>query len=137
MLNLLSGSLRMASRLVTRHYDRALAPAGVSANGYSLLVRLGDEGPLSLGALAARLAMDRSTLSREIAPLVEGGLVENASDTGDRRRRILKLTGSGRTRIETAHPLWARAQGELLEQFGAERATGLVGELHALVGAEP
>ncbi len=127
----------MASRFVTRHYDRALAPAGISANGYSLLVRLGDEGPLPVGGLAARLAMDRSTLSREIAPLIENGLVENAGDVNDRRRRMLALSPAGHLRIEEAHPLWARAQGELVEQFGAERASGLVGELNALVGAEP
>jgi DNA-binding MarR family transcriptional regulator len=126
----------MATRLVTRHYDKALAPAGVSTCGYSLLVRLGDEGPLALGALAGRLAMDRSTLSREIAPLIRVGLVEDDPDAADRRRRVLALSTAGHERLRLAHPLWEQAQGELIERFGIARATGLVEELNALVGAE-
>ena len=125
----------MATRVVTRHYDKALVPAGISTNGYSLLVRLGDEGPLPLGELAARLAMDRSTLSREIAPLIEEGLVRDDPDLSDRRRRVLELSREGRDRVRQAHPLWKQAQAELTEQFGAERAEGLVGELNALIGA--
>jgi DNA-binding MarR family transcriptional regulator len=126
----------MATRLVTRHYDRALAPAGLSTNGYSLLVRLGDEGPLALGTLAGRLAMDRSTLSREVAPLIREGLVRDDGDAADRRRRVLALSETGQARIRKAHPLWKQAQAELTEQFGSERADGLVVELNALIGAE-
>ena len=126
----------MATRLVTRHYDKALAPAGVSANGYSLLVRLGDEGPLPLGELAARLAMDRSTLSRDVAPLIEEGLVRDAADAADRRRRVLALSPPGGRRVRKAHPLWEQAQAQLTEQFGDERTGELVVELNALIGAE-
>ena len=70
----------MASRVVTRHYDSALAPVGLSTSSYSILSRTAREGPLPLGALAARLAMDRTTLSRELAPLVDAGLVEAEPD---------------------------------------------------------
>lgn len=125
----------MATRLVTRHYDRALAPVGLSTNGYSILSRLGRLGPLPLGALAGRLGTDRSTLSREIAPLVEAGLVEARLDPDDRRRRVLTLTASGRGRVKRALPLWAGAQQALAEEFGADRTAALVGELNALVGA--
>jgi DNA-binding MarR family transcriptional regulator len=126
----------MATRLVTKHYDQALAPAGLSTNGYSILARLGRLGPLPLGTLAARLGMDRSTLSREIAPLIGAGFVEGQADPADRRRRILALTAEGRSRVKQAQPLWARAQGALAEAYGAERTAALVGELNALVGAE-
>ena len=129
-------SLRMATRLVTRHYDRALAPAGVSTNGYSILVRLGRLGPLPLGALAAALAMDRSTLSREIAPLERGGLVKTSPDPDDRRRRLLELSDAGRARVLEAYGLWKQAQDSLAGEFGERRTAALVGELNALAGAE-
>ena len=125
----------MASRLVTRHYDRALAPVGVTTNGYSILARLDREGPLPLGVLAARLAMDRTTLSREVGPLVAAGLVENAPDERDGRRRVLSLSAGGTARVDAARPLWAAAQETIVDSFGATRTAELLDELHALVGA--
>ena len=125
----------MASRVITRHYDRALAPAGISASAYAILARLDREGSRPLGALAARLAVDRTTLSRELAPLVEAGLVATLADEHDRRRRILALTDAGAARVAAARPLWTRAQEELSDEFGRGRTEGLVAELHALVGA--
>jgi DNA-binding MarR family transcriptional regulator len=125
----------MASRLVTRHYDRALAPAGVTVNDYAILARLDDEGPLPVGALAARLAMDRSTLSRELAPLIAAGLVTASPDEHDGRRRLLSLSAAGSTRVRDARPRWAAAQAALIDDFGRSRADALIGELQALVGA--
>jgi DNA-binding MarR family transcriptional regulator len=125
----------MASRVVTRRYDRALAPAGVTANGFSILARLEHEGPLPLGALAARLAIDRSSLSRELAPLVASGLVESSDDPTDRRRRLLALSDLGSARVAEARPLWQSAQEEIDARFGAARSEKLRDELHALVRA--
>jgi DNA-binding MarR family transcriptional regulator len=125
----------MATRLVTRHYDRALAPSGLSTNGYSILARLERLEPLPLGAFAARLGTDRSTLSRELEPLIDTGLVEGRRDPADARRRVLVLTSEGKTRVRQALPLWERAQKELAARFGTERTEGLVEELNALVGA--
>jgi DNA-binding MarR family transcriptional regulator len=129
-------SLRMATRLVTRHYDRALAPAGLSTNGYSILARVGRLGPLPLGELAGALGVDRTTLSRELAPLEQEGLIEATQDPRDGRRRVIALSEAGRARVRAAYPLWEQAQRSLEEEFGAERATALVGELNALAGAE-
>jgi DNA-binding MarR family transcriptional regulator len=128
-------TLRMASRVVTRHYDRALAPLGLSTSGYSILSRTGREGPLALGALAARLAMDRTTLSREIAPLIDAGFVAAVADAHDRRKKIVALTNAGAELVRRARPLWAKAQRELAGDFGVDRTETLMTELHALVGA--
>jgi DNA-binding MarR family transcriptional regulator len=125
----------MASRVVTRHYDRALAPAGLSTNEYAILARLDREGSFALGELAARLAMDRSTLSRDVGPLLAAGLVEAAPAPGDRRKKVLTLTAAGASRLASALPLWAAAQEELAARFGSDRTEGLVRELHHLVGA--
>jgi DNA-binding MarR family transcriptional regulator len=125
----------MASRVVTRHYDSALAPIGLSTSSYSILSRTSREGPLPLGAVAARLAMDRTTLSRELAPLVDAGLVEAEPDEHDRRKRIVALTDEGAALVKEARPRWARAQKELSRRFGTGRTDALMAELHALVGA--
>jgi DNA-binding MarR family transcriptional regulator len=128
-------SLRMASRVVTRRYDSALAPAGLRTAGYSILARLDAEGAMALGELAARLALERTTLSRELRPLVEEGLAQLAGDPGDRRRTLVELTPTGARAVARARPLWSAAQAELAAEFGGERADALRAELHALVGA--
>jgi DNA-binding MarR family transcriptional regulator len=125
----------MASRVITRHYDRALAPVGLSTSAYAILARTSSEGPLPLGTLASRLAMDRTTLSRELTPLLDAGLLTAATDADDRRRRVVATTRKGAALVERARPLWARAQKEVAGDFGVARTKELIAELHALVGA--
>jgi DNA-binding MarR family transcriptional regulator len=130
-------NLRMATRLVSRHYDRALASSGLTVSGYAILVHLDREGPRALGELATRLAMDRSTLSREVAPLIASGLVVSALAGADPRRRILSLSGAGAARLRLARPLREAARASLEDDFGAVRAAELVAELQALLGVMP
>jgi DNA-binding MarR family transcriptional regulator len=127
----------MATRVVVRHYDRALAPAGLKTSAYSILARIDREGAQTIGSLAASLAMDRTTLSREIAPLVERGLVEVRPGECDRRQKVLALSPAGRALLKRARPLWSKAQADLADLFGPERTGGLMTELHDLVGAAP
>ena len=127
-------TLRMTTRAVARLYDQELAPHGLRTTQYSILARLEVEGPLSIGHLAARLAMDRTTLSREAAPLVRAALVEqNAGE--DRRRRVLTLSPEGRARLEAARPAWRKAQRRVRAELGYDRVDELRGELRALLGA--
>ena len=80
--------------------------------------------------------MDRSTLSREIAPLVEAGLIDATADAADRRRRVLTRDRRRASSASTqARPLWLKAQAELAAEFGDDRTTALLGELNALAGA--
>jgi len=127
-------TLRMATRAVARLYDRALEPHGLRTTQYSILARLEVEGPAAVGQLAARLAMDRTTLAREAAPLVEAGLVEEAPGE-DRRSRVLALTPKGLERLETARPAWREAQRQVRNELGYDRVQELLGELRALLGA--
>ena len=128
-------SLRMAARVVNRHYDRALAPVGVTTSQYAILARLEREGAMPIGLLAGRLALDRTTLSRELQPLLDDGLASLDTDPGDRRRKIVTLTRAGQRTVERTRPLWAEAQAALTTEFGDARTGALVAELHALVGA--
>ena len=126
-------SLRMATRSVSRLYDRALSQAGLRVTGYSILCRLADEGPLSVGELAGRLAMERTTCTREVAPLVRAGLVEAAAGT-DRRRRVLRLTSLGEQKCADAHPLWERVQLQVAAEFGGAEIEDLMIRLRRLTG---
>jgi DNA-binding MarR family transcriptional regulator len=126
-------SLRMATRSVSRLYDRALSQAGLRVTGYSILSRLAAEGPLSVGELAGRLAMERTTCTREVAPLVRAGLVEVAAGT-DRRRRVLRLTSLGEQKRTDAYPMWERVQRQVAAEFGGAEIEDLMTRLHRLTG---
>lgn len=124
-------SLRMATRSVNRLYDRALAGVGLRVTAYSIMSRLAEEGPLSISELAGRLAMERTTCSREVAPLVTAGLVESAVGS-DRRRRVLRLTRLGARKRAQALPLWERVQRTVADEFGDADVADLLARLHRL-----
>ena len=92
------------------------------------------EGPASVGDFATRLAMDRTTLAREVAPLVRAGLVEQEAGE-DRRRRVLALSPEGLARLEAARPAWHDAQRRVRDELGYDRIQGLLRELRALLGS--
>src|SRR4051812_44580671 len=67
--------LRRLARRVTQSYDRVLQASGLKVTQYSLLVNLRENSALSVSALAEKMAMDRTTLTRNLKPLVHAGLV--------------------------------------------------------------
>jgi len=62
-----------------------------------LLFEIG-AAPATAQALRARLGLDSGYLSRLLRRLERDGLIEVAPDPGDRRRRLVTLTGAGRDR---------------------------------------
>ncbi|MCC6179071.1 MAG: winged helix-turn-helix transcriptional regulator [Chloroflexi bacterium] len=122
-------NLRRASRAVSQHFDRALAPSGLRMTQFTLLGALALAGPCSMSRLAQGLVIDRTTLTRNLRLLRDAGLAEPASPT-DRR---LVLTARGVETLARAVPLWEVAQAEIVDAFGAGRWRGLVAELRALV----
>ena len=121
---------RMAARSLTRIYDRALEPAGIRTTQFSVLARLLEEGPLPLTHLAGRLAMDRTTLARDLRPLERRGLVAISVGT-DRRVRMAELTPAGRRLVDEVRPLWKQVQRDVRAQLGPDHVARLMDELRA------
>lgn len=127
---------RMAARALTRVYDRALEPAGIRTSQFSILARLLEEGPLSVSHLAGRLAMDRTTLARDLRPLERRGLV-SVSVGSDRRVRMAALTRAGHRLVDEVRPLWKSVQRDVRTQLGPDRVTRLMDELRAATAITP
>lgn len=125
-------SMRQASRQVTQLYDRHFAPTGLRVTQYSVLRVLGRTEPLAMQALADRMVMDRTTLSRALRPLERDGLVSMAPGR-DARTRLLSLTPAGRSLLDDLTPTWARAQAEFEARFGAPEVVQLHGMLSRVV----
>ncbi|MEV0336720.1 MarR family transcriptional regulator [Nocardia sp. NPDC050717] len=101
----------IAIQLVRLHRlrDRALAQikdhSGIDPAGFVVLFRLVCDGPMRSGALAEAVHSDASTVSRQVAQLVERGLVRRTADPDDGRATVLEATEAGR---ETADRIRAR-----------------------------
>lgn len=67
---------------------------------YLLLNRLDLEGPMGVKALAAGMGIDSSTVTRQVAPLVDTGLVKRTSHPEDGRAVVLELSVRGLNRLE-------------------------------------
>ncbi|WSM05653.1 MarR family transcriptional regulator [Streptomyces sp. NBC_01716] len=67
---------------------------------YLLLNRLDLEGPMGVKALAAGMGIDSSTVTRQVAPLVDTGLVKRTSHPEDGRAVVLELSARGLSRLE-------------------------------------
>lgn len=128
--------LRKATRHLTQHYDQRLAPTGLNIGQYALLANLARRGPIAPGAFAALMAMDRTTMGRNLQPLEREGLVAVAVDPADRRGRLVSLTAQGQARVAQARPLWSDAQAAFEHRFGADRAEALRALLAGLLATD-
>ncbi len=125
--------VRRLARRVTQIYDRVLAPSGLRVTQFALLARMAHDGPLAISALAAALDMDRTTLTRNLKPLVDAGLVELRADAADARQRKARLTPDGEARHRVARALRRKAQDELNRTLGAAQVASLHHLLDGLV----
>jgi DNA-binding MarR family transcriptional regulator len=127
-------ALRQAARHVSQIYDSHLAAEGLKTSQYSILAKLGRLGPLSINELAKLMVMDRTTLGRAVRPLERDKLLTIATDD-DARRRKLKLTAAGETRLKAAAARWREAQKEFELAFGPPDAADLRTALRRVVSA--
>ncbi|WP_427912920.1 MarR family winged helix-turn-helix transcriptional regulator [Ramlibacter sp. MMS24-I3-19] len=127
-------AVRQAGRWITQLYDQHLAEVGLTSSQYGVLSHVDRLGPVGLAALAQAMVMDRTTLTRNLAPLERAGLVEIVAGEGDRRRKDLRLTPSGSEKLRAARPHWRRAQAAFEKHFGSDDAAALRSLLHNVPG---
>jgi DNA-binding MarR family transcriptional regulator len=127
--------LRSLSRLVTQLYDRTLAPSGLTVTQYSLLAHARwpqrGKGP-TVTELSQRLHTDRTTLTRNLRPLVDAGLVEVAGGS-DARSKAVVVTAAGEAAYQAARPLWKQAQAQMRETAGEAPLAALHESIDALL----
>jgi DNA-binding MarR family transcriptional regulator len=127
-------NVRKAARAVTQLYDAVLRPSGLRVTQFSILAVLARSGPLTQSRLARATVTDRTTLTRNLRPLVARGLIRVARGE-DGREREIGLTEPGRRALAKAYPLWKEAQGRMAKQFERGPRASKVGSLLADLGA--
>jgi DNA-binding MarR family transcriptional regulator len=121
--------LRRLTRRVTAVYDRELAAAGLRVTQYALLGALqqhqGAADGVTVSALAERMDMDRTTLTRNLKPLLEHGWISLAADPDDARARRVRIGAAGRAVCAAARPHWQRAQQQVNQALGEPAVAAL------------
>lgn len=108
---------------MSRLYDHHLGAHGLKTTQYSLLVNVARQA-LPVAELAERLGADRTTMTRNLKPLIDAQWVELKAGL-DSRQRIVTITEAGLAKIETAAAGWRTAQAELERQLGRDTVRAL------------
>lgn len=126
-----SFNLRKAARAVTQFYDDALRDSGLKSTQFSLLAAAAAAGTVPISRLAEEMAMDRTTLTRNLKPLETDGLLRVESGA-DRRVRNVTITPEGEALLEKAIPMWRSAQTHMIDRMGDERWGELLRQLQGV-----
>ncbi|UCH74682.1 MAG: hypothetical protein JSU82_02160, partial [Rhodospirillales bacterium] len=66
------------------------------------------------------MAMDRTTLTRNLKPLEEAGLIRIEAGADRRVRRVI-VTADGEHALSRAIPMWRKAQTRMIDRLGDEQ----------------
>jgi len=80
--------LRKATRAVSRMYDDFLRDEGLNITQFSLLRVIRTEKELSISTLGRYMVMDRTSITRALAPLERDGLIDSRPGADKRRRPL-------------------------------------------------
>lgn len=126
-------SVRKAARSITQLYDDVLRSAGLRTTQFTLLRIAKCTKDIRLTEMADTAVMDRTTLSRNLKPLVNRGLLIIEKSDDDKRVKVIKLTKKGLSILKEAEPLWEQAQQQLAKKIGVGSFDMLLSELSDLV----
>ena len=111
------GRLRRTSRALTRLYDEALEPVGITVTQFSVMRTLSRLERPTLAELAEATAHEKSALWRTLQPLVKAGWVATTAEAGARAQR-LSVAPPGHEKLNDALPHWRAAQAKVSETLG-------------------
>ncbi|NMG40164.1 MarR family transcriptional regulator [Chelativorans sp. ZYF759] len=125
-------AVRRAARALSRRFDEAFRPLGITNGQFSLMMSLNRPDSPRMSDIADFLAMDRTTLTAALKPLEKSGFISVRPDERDRRNRRLSLTDAGREILARAVPIWRETHGEVDRLVRASDPQGFRADLKAL-----
>ncbi len=133
----LATRVRQLSRIVTRVYDDALRPLGITGSQYTLPAQLASRDGITAVEIGPDLDIEKSTLSRNLKRLLALGHIVMDPPAG-RRGRGLHLTPKGQVVLKDAFPIWQDAQKRTVGAMGSDSRSvldGLLSQAEALIAA--
>ena len=119
----LGARLRRASERIDRDGTRVYAARDVrfEQRWYGVLRQLIEQGPMSVGEVAAVLRITHASVSEASRSMEKAGLIASAPSPEDGRRRVMSLTDKGRALAKDFRPMWEAfnaAAAELNDEAG-------------------
>ncbi len=124
------------SRKIAKIYEQEFE---LSIWQWRIIAVLGERADLTSTEVAQRTLMDKPTVSRAAASLIERGILERQIDSDDRRRAPMRLTDEGQAIYAAVIPRALESERELLDALSsAEIATlhGLLSRLSTVVSPD-
>jgi DNA-binding MarR family transcriptional regulator len=115
--------LRKLTRAMSRLYDQHMAAVGLKITQYSVLANMA-RAALPVAELAERLGTERTTLTRNLKPLIDAGWAQLVPGP-DARQKVVTMTDAGRAKLKQAQPHWRRAQAEIEATLGVDAVRAL------------
>ena len=122
-LSILSNAV---SRKIADIYEREF---GLSIWQWRIIAVLGEREGLTSTEVAQRTLMDKPTVSRAAASLIERGILERDIDLDDRRRAPMRLSSEGQAIYAAVIPMALDSEREFLDALSSDEAA----TLHALL----
>lgn len=95
---------------IRRHQPEAVP--GLDPTSFALLFTLA-KGPQRVSTVAEELALDLSTVSRQVTSLAGLGLVTKGVDPEDRRAHVVRLTDAGNDAVDRVQQQRVEIYGEI------------------------
>ena len=113
----LSVRVRRLGRVITRIYDAALTPHGVSIAQLNLLAAIAASGGVRAVHLGRLLEVEKSTLSRDLKRMERIGWIHSGS-VSPRGGRLVVLTSAGSRLLLRVREAWEQAQAAAEDELG-------------------
>ncbi|MDK2062631.1 MarR family winged helix-turn-helix transcriptional regulator [Aliarcobacter butzleri] len=107
-------NMRQISRKITNIYDEFLKPSNLNVTQYSLLSNLKRVQPIKMNDFSKIVKLDRTTLVRNLKPLINLSLIEIKS-IDKSKAQLLELSQKGIELQNEGYKYWQKAQ-EYIEQ---------------------
>lgn len=111
--------LRNVARLHMRAQREQVACCGTTVAQCHILTELERAGPLPLTELGRRLGLHKGWISRAVATLVDGGLLERGGKDADGRVVVLSLSRAGQRRVDALNRALNRHAAKVLGRIAA------------------
>ena len=116
---------RRISRVLTNIYDQELRDFCLNASQFSMLILIAKLGGASRAEIGRENFQDRTTLTRNLAPLLKEGWIEELPREGGRSRPVV-ISDTGKILLDTAGPAWREAQRKASRLVGKNGAKAVI-----------
>jgi DNA-binding MarR family transcriptional regulator len=123
MLIRLGEATRRSSPRPHRALDRA---------AYVILRLLREAGPQNISAVAHRLSLDGSTVTRQVSAMHREGLVERSPDPDDGRGTVIAATAQGLSQVAAVSKARRELYGTVLKDWSSQERSELAAVLERL-----